>query len=90
MGWKHRELLQIIKNILAKYTSKRGAGERNFLLGRSAGLLSKLSTETQSGTLCVGLGQQFVLLLCVCSWGCLGGTSPQSEYLHVEASESSI
>lgn len=51
MGWKHRELFQIIKNIAARYIYERGAGERNFLLGRRAGLLSKLSTETQSVSL---------------------------------------
>lgn len=50
-----QRIIAVIKNIIAKYIYKRGAGERNFLLGRSAGLLSELSTETQSGTLCVGL-----------------------------------
>lgn len=57
---------------------------------RSAGLLSQLSTETQTGSLWVGLGQVCPLAVCLYLGLLGGGTSPQWEYLHAEASGSLI
>lgn len=69
VGWKHRELVQIIKSTAAKhiYIWKVGVGVLDFWA--SSAQRPKLGP--------CGLDwDKFVLLLCVSSWGCGGGNEP--------------
>lgn len=80
---------QIIKNIVAKYIYKRGAGrETSFLIG----VLDFRAGSAQRPKLgpCVWDWDNSLSSCCVSVAGAVWGTSPQCEYLHVEASGSLI